>query len=214
MPHPDSKTRRQPVWIALIALIAASLLGYFSPWLPHRAAGLVITGLDLPEYVKFVPQIASGAVDIIREVFLLPLVIASLGLTLIASRRRLPVWARTAVLIGSLVAAFAILPPAWTPASLLTQEYLWQTIVLLACVGFSFLLPLLNLFPSRLVLIILALLSLGCLLPTSISFYMVRPPIADLYTQSLGVGWGFWLWAAATLLQSVVCMAELLRRGW
>jgi hypothetical protein len=214
MPHPDSKTRRQPVWIALIAAILAALVGYFSPWFPHRAAGLAITGLDLSEYVKFVPRIASGDVDLVREVFLLPLIVASLSLTLVASRRRLAIWARTSLLIGSIVSALAMLPPAWTSSSLLTEEYLLQTVAIVACAGFPALLPLLRLLPSRLLRVILGLLSLGSLWPTSISFYLARSPIADLYTQPLGMGWGLWLWAAATLLQSVICVAELLRRGW
>ena len=49
----------------------------------------MITGLDLAEYVKFLPQVASGEIAVRREIFYFPLLAASLSASLLANRREL-----------------------------------------------------------------------------------------------------------------------------
>ena len=80
-----------------------------------RALGL---GLDLGEYVKFLPSVRSGQVQLWREGFYLPLVAVSLAFSLFAYRRELryPRWLRLLFLAVAIVAALNLLPPAWTPA--------------------------------------------------------------------------------------------------
>ncbi|NJN84002.1 MAG: hypothetical protein HC802_18155 [Caldilineaceae bacterium] len=51
-----------------IAVLVA-LAGYFGPWVDHPVAGLVVTGLDLGEYVKFLPVILSAEIVLWREGF-------------------------------------------------------------------------------------------------------------------------------------------------
>ncbi len=70
-----------PVFSCLLVLA-----GYFGPWINHRAAVLVVTGLDLGEYVKFLPVVQQGQLSIWREGFYLPLVTVSLMLSLRAFR--------------------------------------------------------------------------------------------------------------------------------
>ena len=53
----------------------------------NRVAGLVITGLDLGEYVKFLPAVRNGVISIWRQGFYIPLVAVSLSCSLIAYRR-------------------------------------------------------------------------------------------------------------------------------
>ncbi|MDQ1301293.1 MAG: hypothetical protein QG637_1214, partial [Chloroflexota bacterium] len=78
------KLRRDRMrWIILIAAIALGLAGYYGPWAPHKAAGLIVLGLDLAEYVKFLPDVIAGRVVLRREIFYLPLLAASLGASLI-----------------------------------------------------------------------------------------------------------------------------------
>ncbi len=83
----------QPLSPALrLLLLAGALLalaGYVGPWVDHRAAGLAILGLDLGEYVKFLPQVRGGAISLWREGFYLPLVAASLALSLCSWRAEL-----------------------------------------------------------------------------------------------------------------------------
>ena len=87
--RPDQVTdRRVPASPRLLLLVASlvTLVGYFGPWINHRAAVLVITGLDLGEYVKFLPVVEQGQVTMWREGFYLPLVTVSLALSLWAFR--------------------------------------------------------------------------------------------------------------------------------
>ncbi len=71
---------------ALVFPCMLVLVGYFGPWINHRAAVLVVTGLDLGEYVKFLPVVQQGQVSLWREGFYLPLVTASLTLSFWAFR--------------------------------------------------------------------------------------------------------------------------------
>ena len=84
-----------------------ALAGFFGPWVNHAAAGLVITGLDLPEYVKFLPAMLAGQLTLWREGFYLPLVAVSMALSLHAfdARLRYGWFARSLLLGTALVAA-------------------------------------------------------------------------------------------------------------
>jgi len=46
--------------ILIKAGFTAILLGYLLVWLPHEAAGLSFIGIELGEWVKFLPQVRSG----------------------------------------------------------------------------------------------------------------------------------------------------------
>ena len=78
-----------------------TLAGYFGPWVNHRVAGLVIMGLDLGEYVKFLPAVRSEQITLWREGFYLPLIVVSLSFSLHVFRQQFhyPWWMR-ALLIG------------------------------------------------------------------------------------------------------------------
>ena len=54
-------------WRAGLTGVAFALVGVWAPWIPHRAAALVLSGWDLAEFVKFVPGASAT-----RELFYLP----------------------------------------------------------------------------------------------------------------------------------------------
>ena len=114
-------------WLLPVGGLLA-LIGYFGPWVDHRVAGLVVTGLDLGEYVKFLPGVRGGEVIIWRHGFYLPLLAVSLACALSAYHRQLHYgWTiRTPLLAAGAIAAFNMLPPAWTPARMLTPEFRLQ----------------------------------------------------------------------------------------
>lgn len=142
----------------------ATLLGYFLPWIEHPAAGLVVLGLDLAELVKFLYPVQQGDISLWREGFYLPLIAASLSLSLNAFRRdplnsgesiektpsgdtglgrpAYPLPVRPALLLLAAVAALNLLPPAWTPRLLLSPEFLLQSIALFFCLLFVAVSPL------------------------------------------------------------------------
>jgi hypothetical protein len=179
-------------WIPLAALI--TLAGYWGPWVDHRVAGLVITGLDLGEYVKFLPSIRSGQVTIWRESFYWPLVAVSLSLSLYAFRRRLAYgWpVRAGMVAFAILAALNLLPPAWTPARLLTAEFRLQSGALVLCLAAMAVSPVLGLLPNRLVTaLVLALAALALWFPVR-NFLRVLPDLVALYNTSLQPGWGLY----------------------
>ena len=45
-------------------------LGYFLPWIPHRAAALTMGAYDLAEWVMLLPQVQDGSIAISQLNFL------------------------------------------------------------------------------------------------------------------------------------------------
>lgn len=192
-------------WLLPIALVMA-LGGYFAPWIGHPVAGLVITGLDMGEYVKFLPVVREGMVTIWRPAFYAPLVAVSAAALLAAYRTDFAYrwWLRFPLLAMGFMAALNLVPPAWTPARLLEPEFRAQTaslLCLLAGLAFS---PFLALLPRRYAAVIVTMLAvLACITPLH-GFYQVLPAIEELYNQPLAPAWGLWLMLLGLVLTCVV----------
>lgn len=175
-----------------------TLLGYFGPWIPHRAAGLVIVGLDLGELVKFLYPVQQSDIALWREGFYLPLVAVSVALSLFGWRRAMgyPLVARLGMFAVATVAALNLLPPAWTPGLLLTPEFRLQTGLMLGCLILALVGPLAALLPQRLSGLIVLALAIAALYFPLAQFQWILPALADLYGQPLTPGWGYWAMAA------------------
>lgn len=181
-------------WLLPSAAIVA-LLGYFGPWVHHRAAGLVIIGLDVGELVKFLYPVQQGDIALWREGFYLPLMAVSVALSLFAWRREMgyPLAMRLGMFAVATVAALNLLPPAWTPGLLLTPEFRLQTALMLGCLALALVGPLAALLPLRLVGVIGLGLTVAALYFPLAQFQWILPALADLYSQPLGPGWGYWV---------------------
>ena len=186
-------------WLILVGGLL-TLAGYFGPWVDHRVAGLVITGLDMGEYVKFLPAIRGLQILLWREGFYLPLLTVSLTYSLYAYRPalRYPAWLRASMLLVASAAALNLLPPAWSPAVLFTPgfglqpEFRLQTLWiggLLLAVAIS---PLLALLPRWSSAVMVTLLCAGALWWPISNFLRVLPGISELYHHPLTPGWGVW----------------------
>jgi hypothetical protein len=66
--------------IFILALLFLAF-GYWGRWISHPVAGLNILGVDLPEYVKFVPEVRNGVIPVNRMVFFAMPVVLALGLS-------------------------------------------------------------------------------------------------------------------------------------
>lgn len=193
------------------------LAGYFGPWVPHRVAGLVVTGLDLGEYVKFLPVVRSGEVTLWRESFYLPLVVVSLAFSCTAFYPSFSQgWsARIVLLMVATVAALNLLPPAWSPAVLRAPEFRQQVLTLVVCLGAVAISPFLALLPRPLTASSLLLLSLAALWWPVRHFLQVLPAISALYGQPLSPGWGFYVTGSGLILMIAAQWLDLRRAfGW
>ena len=194
--HSQFSIHYSPFTIFLLPFCALlTLTGYFGPWVPHRAAGLVITGLDLGELVKFLYPVQQGDISLWREGFYLPLVAVSVALSLFGWRRALgyPLAARLGMFAMATVAALNLLPPAWTPGLLLTPEFRLQTGAMAGCLALALVGPLAGLLPARLAGAIVRALVIAALYFPLSQFKWIVPALAELYNQPLAPGWGPWV---------------------
>ena len=194
---------RSPVFATLLLLMSWLLiaLGVWGSWVWAEPAGLRILGLDFAEYVKFVAEVQSGQIALVREVFYLPLVVLSISLSLLAHRRELEVPVAFRWLLNLLAApvALAMLPPAWTPPLLTTPEFLKQTIAIVTCLIAALLsYPLLRRLPGLPVAVSVTVLA-GLAAALSISAFAAcdqRSTRFSAIPSSLVPACGNWPWAA------------------
>lgn len=180
--------------LPVLALLLA-LAGYFGPWVAHKAAALVLTGQDMAEFVKFLPQVRAGELRVVRELFYLPLLAGALGLVGLAANRcqRYPWWLRGLLALLAVPVALSMLPPAWTPQLMLTPEFRRQATAIAVCLLLVVLHPLLWRLPPALLEALSALLALAAAVVPIWQFLQVRPAIDAVYNRPVASGWGLWL---------------------
>ena len=204
---------RLPRWLIPLGGLLA-LAGYFGPWVDHNVAGLAILGLDLGEYVKFLPDVRSGQISLWREGFYLPLVAVSLTFSLYTFRPELRYrWPVRALLLATAaVAALNLLPPAWTPQRMLTPEFHQQAIALVICLTAMAVSPLLALLPRWMAALLAATLcGLAAVVPVW-QFGRVLPAIGVLYNHVLWPGWGVVTMVVGLVLVAVSAVLLLIPR--
>jgi hypothetical protein len=189
------------------------ILGALGEWVGHGSAALSLSGPDLSELVKFLPAMRDGSLHVHRLVFYAPAVAAALGVSLLSrSPLRFPVWARSLGLLLGMLLTLQLLPPAWSPASLQTDEFRVQTTILLLC---WFLLACSWLVGRAPLPLTGSLAGLLALVAGALSVWQTRlimPHLATIYGAPIALGWGFWaagLGLAATFLAStaIACSA-------
>lgn len=217
--------------IVLILGLVLAIVGYFGPWVAHKTAALVLTGQDMGEFVKFLPEVRAGIVPVIREFFYLPPFAAALCLILQMANKRLsyPLVVRAVMLLTVLGLTWAMLPPVWTPQLLITAEFRKQTVAIAFCLLLLFGHPVLCYLTSRwspehsrregltavafrhaqdIAMVVLALLGAG---PPLWQFLTIREAVNRAYGWPVQVGWGLWVTVLGFLL--IMAGAVSARRG-
>lgn len=187
------------------------LAGYLMVWLPQPVVGLSLIGLEMGEWVKFLPQVQAGTLPN-RNLFYLPPVLLGLMLAVWTAgwpNGRWQSWAmRGLAVLVSLLAFPSIEAIRFEPSS----EWLLR-LVLIGLVGLtavlsSFLERLPQILPPVLILFF-ALLNL--ILPLW-AYLSMRPVIADLFQTAVGFGPGLLLHVVGTMLGVAAAGFLLLRR--
>lgn len=173
-------------------LLAA--VGYYGPWIAHSTAGLTLSGADMGEFVKFLPGVVDGSLKVVRQTFYLPpwAVVVGIGL-LIGSQRLRYAWLLRVVFLGlAIPVSLQLLPPAWSPATLMAPEFRLQTIAL----GISWLVlasfALWGRLPSRLTGSFCASLSLAAMVLPAWQLAIAKPAIDQVCGTPPSIGWGFY----------------------
>lgn len=188
--------------IVLVLGLALAIVGYFGPWVDHKSAALVLTGQDMGEFVKFLPEVRAETVPMIREFFYLPPFAAALGLILLIASKRLarPLVVRVVMLLAVLGLAWAMLPPVWTPQLLVTAEFRKQTVAIAFCLLLLIIHPVLRHLPPRrcpelvegLTAVTMMVLALLGAVPPLWQFFAIREAVNRAYGWPVQVGWGLW----------------------
>jgi hypothetical protein len=217
-----SQSVRQPLAVdtgrqMLIRLgFTITLLGYFMVWLPYKLAGLSFIGLEIGEWVKFLPQIRSGQISADRNLFYLPPITLGLVLALWTAgwpNRRWRTWATRAVAV--LVALLA-LPAVEAVLYEGSDQWLGRLVAVLFVVLVVILLPLLQRLPNGnglkvawIATLVIALA--GLILPTW-AYLTVRPAVVELFADEVGTGPGLWFNGIGHLLVAVGALTWLLEQ--
>ena len=170
-------------------------IGFLGPWVSHPTTALTLAGADMAEFVKFLPGVLDGSLKLTRQWFYLPPFAIAVSIALLIGSRRLR-YSRLFRTVGLLLAvpiSLQLLPPAWSPSSLMTAEFRAQTIAL----GISWLLLasfwLLRRLPAWLLGSLGAALSVSALVLPMWQFLIAKPAIDEVYGAPQGAGWGLLL---------------------
>lgn len=194
-------TKGSKTWFLIgIALV---LVGYWGPWVNHKTAALVLNGLDIAEFVKFLPGVRTGTEFMIRELFYLPPLAAALCLALVGSSRHLryPLWARAIMVIIAMVLAIIVLPPyPFIFQALSSDEFRRQCLMGAGCLAVIAASLLYRRLPRTVVAGLLIAVSLAGAIPPLWQFLSIRSALDRVYGQPVHIGWGLWLTAVGFLV--------------
>ena len=180
------------------------LVAYSLIWLPQPVAGLSFIGVEMGEWVKFLPQVATGDLTYYRIFFYFPPITLGLMMILWTATWFDKRW-QTWVIRGLAVAiAFLALPSLEVILDEPVSEWLLRLIVVLFVLAMAVISPLFKrLAPGSVEkvswILILLLGLLGLIFPTWI-YADLRGPIGDLLQMAIGIGPGVWLNATGHIL--------------
>jgi len=192
-------------WLLAVSLLLGGTGAAFAPWIWRESVALQLTGPGLAEFVKFLPEIRTGQLQIQRLYFLLPLFLMILTIPLLAESRpvQLPRWLRWLLRLAVLPLALAALSPVWTPAILVAPEFRLQTGLAGLAVGLALVAPLLKKIPLKILVVALGLGGAAAIVLPWWQFSLIQPSLSNVYQQPVTLGWGWWLTVTGIILTIV-----------
>ena len=209
----DKEAGRQTVVRLGFTLI---LLGYLMVWLPHSIAGLSFIGLEVGEWVKFLPQVRLGEIAADRNLFYLPPITLGLMLALWTTGWPNRRWQSWVVRGMAVMVAFLAFPAIEAVLDEGVDQWLARVLLIGLVVLVAALIPLLDRLPGRsganfALIATISLAVIGLALPTW-AYLAVRPAVAQLFDQQVGTGPGLWLNGIGHLLVAVATLWLLSER--
>jgi hypothetical protein len=182
-------------WLLSLGLLLTGTGGAFLPWIWREGVALQLTAPGLAEFVKFLPVVRSGQVQIERLFFMLPLFLAMVALPLFATNQtlQLPMWLRWLMRLAVIPLALASLSPVWTPAILVAPEFRLQALLAATAVGLAVIALLFKRLPLRILIILLVVGDLAALTLPLWQFSLIQAGVGKAYHQPISLGWGWWL---------------------
>jgi hypothetical protein len=205
--------RPGPVWRWLLPISwALAAVGYFGPWIAHPTAALTITGVDMAEFVKFVPGVAEGSLSVFRELFYLPPVAVVVSVAILIGSWQLGYpWPFQALVLGlAIPLSLQVLPPAWSPGTLLTAEFRLQTSALGLCWLLLASFWLLARLPMALRNGMSAIAGLGAVTLPVWQFISLKPAVDAVYGSPVSFGWGLFTCLGGLTLMAATSLALFL----
>ena len=203
-------------WMLPIGWCLAAI-GFLGPWVSHSTAALTLAGVDMGEFVKFLPGMLDGSLRLVRQWFYLPpfAITASITLLIGCHRLRYTKLVRALGLLLAIPVSLQLLPPAWSPASLMTAEFRTQTVAL----GIGWLLLaawwLVRRLPAWLLGSASAAVCLAALLLPTWQYLIAKPAINELHGLSLSTGWGlFACLAGLAITAAASALLALTAQDW
>jgi hypothetical protein len=176
-------------------ILLGGIGGGFAPWIWRESVALQLTAPGLAEFIKFLPEVRLGQLQIERLYFLLPLFWAMLTLPLFIENRglMLPRWLRWAGRLATIPLALASLSPVWTPAILRAPEFRLQTLLAGCALGLALVAPLLRRLPLKILILGSCLGGIIAIILPVWQFSLIQMPLMDVYRGPVALGWGWWL---------------------
>jgi len=178
--------------IILYLSFTAILLGYWLVWLPGPVAGLQLIGLEMGEWVKFLPEVRTGQISAGRDLFYMPPILLGLLIALVTVYwpNRWQTWLVRLVAVAVSWQAFPSLDAIrFEPRSQWLLRLLLIGLVILVALGVTWV-------KGRIAAALPYLLSLiaivGVILPSWV-YLAMRPAIEQALARPVGIGPGVWL---------------------
>lgn len=185
---PTSSHRQTLLYLSFTAI----LLGYWLVWLPGPVAGLQLIGLEMGEWVKFLPEVRAGQVSAGRALFYLPPILLGLLIALVTVNWPSQ-WQTWLVRLLAVAVAWLAFPSLdairFEPRSEWLLRLVLIGIVIVVAVGSHWLR---GRFAAALSIIFICLALAGVILPTW-AYLAMRPAIMNALARPIGFGPGLWL---------------------
>lgn len=184
--------RVQSPGVILLALgVTAVLVGYLMVWLPNQNVGLSFIGVEMGEWVKFLPEVRNGQLSVSRNFFYAPPIALGLIMALFTAvwPNEWRTWLIRALAVGVSLLAFPAFEAILNEPS---AEWLLRLALIGLVIVTALTAPFLGRYPRAVTMMIVLIALVGLILPLW-AYLEIRPIVSTLLRSSVSTGPGIWL---------------------